>query len=127
MVEMKCGRNHTYSEVGCDFCLFHVPCNCTVMYRLESYFHAPEQGCTSETPQVTRYHAVNLAMLKAFQVELNGITAASLFDTAKDISNPKIVFFDHELKQYAASDNKNLMLTQITEAVRNNKKKLLKH
>ena len=36
-VEIECGKNKRYSEVGCTFCLFHFPCNCKVTFGLESY------------------------------------------------------------------------------------------
>ena len=73
---------------------------------------------------MSRYHAINLAVLKAFQVDLlDGITAASHFNEPQNISIPKIEFFDHKYKELIASDNKTgLMLKQIAEAANNNKK-----
>ena len=68
-VEIECGKSKRYSEVCCTFCLFHVPCNCNVTFGLESYSTSSEEGCTNVKPKVSRYHAINLAVLKAFQVD----------------------------------------------------------
>ena len=54
-----------------------------------------------------RKHLINLALLEAFKKDLvDGVRASSIFADSQNVNDlPKIEFFDHDFKQFLASDD----------------------
>ncbi|MEW8547436.1 MAG: hypothetical protein AB2693_28350, partial [Candidatus Thiodiazotropha sp.] len=106
-VTLKCGKDKVYTEEGCKYCIFHVPCNCQLTFKEQSFSLSADEGCSNIRAQISRKHLINLAVLKEFVALRADIKASSYFDQPQSVKIPKIEFFDHEFKQFLASDNKN--------------------
>ena len=103
---LKCGNGQIYTETGCHFCAFHVPCNCEVTYHHTRYASSGDVACVNVKSQVIRHHLVNLAIIKEFNIDLyNGMKASTSLELPSKASIPQIKFYDNDFKEFIARDN----------------------
>ena len=121
---LTCGNNPTKSVIGCHFCVINVPCNCQVWFRNQRYFASVDEECSGVSGSVTRKHLVNLAMIKAFELNLHKDLAASeSVDRPTMSAMPEINFYHHEFKDFVARDDKTgLSLKRIAQASKEHQK-----
>lgn len=121
---LQCANGNVYTETGCTFCLFHIPCSCEVSFGESSYGRAADQACANVTAEVTRRHLVNLAVLREFELDMiNGLNASTHLKAPLYPELPKIEFYDHDFKQFVAQDNKTAFnLKKVAQAAKNNEK-----
>ena len=117
---LMCGNGQIYTETGCHFCAFHVPCNCEVTYHHTRYATSGDVACVNVKSQVTRHHLVNLAIIKEFNIDLyNGMKASTSLELPSKASIPQIKFYDNYFKQFIArDDNVGYSLKKIAQAAK---------
>jgi len=88
LLSMECSNTHKMVK-GCDFCVFQLPCRCSV--STSSHFVASRLGaCHNSTSHdnITILHPVNLALLQHFfdNSYLDQIFADTTFSTPVNVS-----------------------------------------
>ena len=123
-VALSCGQKEEYNVTGCAFCMFHIPCGCRMKYGSVTVNLVANQACAKVEEMVSRKHLVNLAVLKAFETDIQeGLKASTFFSEHQHINIPKIEFYDHHFKEFISSDNQTRYnLKKIAERARNNEK-----
>ena len=124
-VTLLCGNNPPTQAEGCHFCIFDVESNCQLVYNNVKFTTTVTKSCSTETPEITRKHLINLAVLKAFRKDLiDGVRGSSIFAESQIVNDlPKIEFFDHDFKQFLASEDKaGLDLKKVAAAASKNER-----
>lgn len=119
VLEFDC-KNEKKKVAGCNFCVIHVPCECSVT-TTHTFLPARLTDCHEETSE--KLHPVNLALLQQFfnDSTLNDIGSNTLFQNplATDVPNFKI--YNHSMNQILADDNQaHLNLEKMANSAKNN-------
>ena len=87
-------------------------------YGYSSFALGETQGCAGFNPETSKYHLINIAVIKAFGTGLlDDIKASSIFDEEIHFKIPKLEFFYHRYKNTVAAFNETqLKLSKIVEA-----------
>ena len=108
-IKLACNGYEPYNQSGCTFCVLHVPCNCVVTYGYSSFAIGETQGCTSFSPQISKYHLINIAVMMAYGTGVwDAIRASSICDEEINLKIPKLEFFEHRYKDTVAAINEPL-------------------
>lgn len=119
LLSMECHNKHKM-VTGCDFCIFSLPCRCSVSSN--DFYIIPKLGsCHKQTDNITIMHPVNLALLQHFfdNSFVENILADTTFKTVLNVSVPDLKFYDHEMSNVIANDNKaHLSLRKMAEVAK---------
>ena len=121
LLSMECRNTHKMVK-GCDFCVFQLPCRCSV--STSSHFVAYRLGAchnTTSHDNITILHPVNLALLQHFfdNSYVDQIFADTTFSTPVNVSIPQIKFYKHEMSDIIAADGKaHLSLSKMAEVAK---------
>ena len=122
ILSLQCRNEHKMIK-GCDFCVVQLPCQCSVISS-EFYLTPRLTACHNHTQEVSRIHPVNLILLQHFFS--NDYTSKIFGDTAfadpVNITIPHFKFYNHNMKNIMANDNRaHLSISKIAESVKNDK------
>ena len=122
LLSLECLKEHKMVR-GCDFCIMKLPCQCSVISS-DFYLTPRLTACHSDTIEVTKVHPVNLILLQHFFSNdyTNKIFADTAFTYPVNITLPHFKFYNHQMKNIMANDNKaHLSISKIAASVRNDK------
>ncbi|XP_053372746.1 uncharacterized protein LOC128546347 [Mercenaria mercenaria] len=106
LLSMVCHNQHKM-VTGCDFCIFSLPCRCSV--STNDFYFIPRLGsCHKRADNITVLHPVNLALLQHFfeTAFVDNIFADTTFKTAVNVSVPNLNFYEHQMSNIIAADTK---------------------
>ena len=119
LISLECLNDHKMAT-GCDFCLFKLPCRCSI--STNNYYLAPRlASCHRDNDNVTTLHPVNLALLQHFFDDkfVDDIFADTTFNKPVNVTIPKIKIYQHEMSNIVAADTKaHLSLTKMAETAK---------
>ena len=93
-IKLTCNGYEEYNQSGCTVCVLHIQCDCIVTYGYSSFTLGETQGCAGFNPETSKYHLINIAVMKAFGTGLwDDIKASSVFDGEIHFKIPKLEFF----------------------------------
>lgn len=98
-------------QPGCDFCIVHVPCGCSVS---TSNMYLPPRLSQCHNNTQSNIHPVNLALLQQFfnGSLLQNVNGNSLFENPLKIEVPKFTIYNHSMSKIMADDRKSHLSLQ---------------
>ena len=122
ILSLQCRNEHKMIK-GCDFCVIQLPCQCSVI-SFEFYLTPRLTACHKLTQEISRIHPVNLILLQHFFS--NNYTSKffgdPIFADPVNITIPHFKFYNHNMKNIMAKDNRaHLSISKIAESVKNDK------
>ena len=118
LLSLECLNDHRMVE-GCDFCLFKLPCRCSI--STNNHFFAPRLASCHHNDNITTLHPVNLALLQHFfdNEFVENIFADTIFSKAVNVSLPKLKLYQHKMSDILAADTKShLSLSKMAETAK---------
>lgn len=116
ILSLECHKEHKMIK-GCDFCIVQLPCQCSAISS--DFYLAPRlTACHHDTKHITKVHPVNLILLQHFFSSdfTSDIFADTAFDIPVNVSLPKLKFYNHNMKNVLADDNKaHLSISKIAD------------
>lgn len=111
-------------EKGCSFCIFKLPCACSV--TTDDMILPPTlTQCKNSIDNITKVFPVNLILLQHFfnQEQLKFIQADSTFSREIHVDNlPQFKLYNHSFSAFLANDQKmHLNLSKMVERTKNDK------
>ena len=102
---LSCRNGHRRTVQGCTYCIFQVPCGCTLSTD-DILFQNHITGCDNTDITPTKVYPINLALLQNFfdDKKVNEILANSTFDSPADIILPQLDIYKHEMEHTIATD-----------------------
>lgn len=101
---------------GCDFCLFKLPCRCSI--STNNYYYAPRlASCHQNIDNIATLHPVNLALLQKFfdTSFVKNILADTTVNKALNVTLPNLKLYQHKMSNVIAADTKShLSLSKMT-------------
>ena len=108
-VTLTCGKYGIFNQKGCDFCIFHMPCNCELHFGNESFASVTNiQYCSSNVKSFRQFH-FNLAAFKAFNESLDDEIKASTYFTMPNslpVPQGRLRFLDQTFEKSGSADHK---------------------
>ena len=106
---------------GCAFCIFTVPCKCSL--STSTLYYAPRLvDCYKSPSNLTTLHPLNLALLQHFfdDTKLGSLFGDTTFPSPINLSVPQFRIYNHSFNEVLANDKKfHLSLRKMSEAARN--------
>lgn len=106
-VKIDCDNTQSVKEFGCKFCVFTLPCQCSLS---TSNFVLPPRinNCNDSHSQVTLEYPINLALLQHFfdASALQFTQGDTLFNTPFNFTVPPFKLYEHKLSKTIAQDHK---------------------
>ena len=121
-VNIQCANKAAITEKGCTYCVFEIPCHCTVKTGI---FELPARinNCHFVQSQITKLYPVNLGLLQHFfdEISLNFASGDTLYDHVFNASIPHFQLFEHKFSKTMALDQKlHLSLKHMADSAKNN-------
>ena len=106
LLSLECIDDHRMAK-GCDFCLFRLPCRCSISTSTHFFPHRLA-SCHHNTDNITTIHPVNLALLQHFfdDTFVNDIFADTIFSKPVNVTLPQLKIYEHKMSGIIAADAK---------------------
>ena len=122
LLSLECIDDHRMAK-GCDFCLFKLPCRCSI--STNNHFFPPRlASCHHSSDNITTIHPVNLALLQHFfdDTFVNDIFADTIFSKPVNVTLPQLKIYEHEMSDIVAADSKaHLSLAKMAQTAKQDK------
>ena len=98
-LQVQC-QSHSYVQPGCQFCLMHLKCHCSL--AAPPYSLPPRiENCKHHGNDSTILYPVNLALMHSFfsHEELHDIASDSMYEIPPHVDVPKFKFSSHKFSK----------------------------